>query len=369
MEVITDYGTFLREAKSAVQELDRMKEQQERLARQLKQDQKALEAGKKQVEDAIAQTTKKRKNDITAGYDKELSKGQERLKKARSKREKAKSQGVKERIVEETADLRDDNRRIRLQIRTLFQQEHVPAFCNTGWYYALYFPRWPGEFLQLAAAVLVCFLLIPYGIYAAILAHGALYLALVYFVCAVGFGGLYVVVGNRTRDRCAQALKEGRQLRDEMHGNNKRMRVITRTIKRDRNEAIYNLEKYDDEIAQIEQSMKEMAAKKKDALNAFETVTRNIIADEITEGSREKLESMKRQCDEGEKQLKELENAVKDQNLHITDCYGSYIAREFLTPEKLDELADRMQNGTASSLSEAMEQLKKNAHNQNRPGL
>ena len=155
MEVITDYGTFLREAKSAVQELDRMKEQQERLARQLKQDQKALEAGKKQVEDAIAQTTKKRKNDITAGYDKELSKGQERLKKARSKREKAKSQGVKERIVEETADLRDDNRRIRLQIRTLFQQEHVPAFCNTGWYYALYFPRWPGEFLQLAAAVLV----------------------------------------------------------------------------------------------------------------------------------------------------------------------------------------------------------------------
>ena len=50
MEVITDYGTFLREAKSAVQELDRMKEQQERLARQLKQDQKALEAGKKQVE-------------------------------------------------------------------------------------------------------------------------------------------------------------------------------------------------------------------------------------------------------------------------------------------------------------------------------
>ena len=242
MEVITDYGTFLREAKSAVQELDRMKEQQERLARQLKQDQKALEAGKKQVEDAIAQTTKKRKNDITAGYDKELSKGQERLKKARSKREKAKSQGVKERIVEETTDLRDDNRRIRLQIRTLFQQEHVPAFCNTGWYYALYFPRWPGEFLQLAAAVLVCFLLIPYGIYAAIPAHGALYLALVYFVCAVGFGGLYVVIGNRTRDRCAQALKEGRQLRDEMHGNNKRMRVITRTIKRDRNEAIYNLE-------------------------------------------------------------------------------------------------------------------------------
>ncbi len=121
MNVITDYGTFLREAKSAVMELAELERQEERLSRKLKQDQKSLESEKKLLEDTINQTTKKRLGEIVSSYDKELNKGQEQLKKARSKREKAKSQGIRERIVEETSDLRDDNRRIQLHIATLFQ--------------------------------------------------------------------------------------------------------------------------------------------------------------------------------------------------------------------------------------------------------
>ena len=141
MDVITDYGTFLREAKTAVLELRDMEQQEQQLLKRLKQDQKQLEMDKKEVEDQISQTTKKRLGEITASYDKELSKGQDQLKKARSKREKAKNQGVKERIIDETSDLRDDNRRIRLQIKTIFQQNHVPGICDTNFYYALYFPR------------------------------------------------------------------------------------------------------------------------------------------------------------------------------------------------------------------------------------
>ena len=131
MNVITDYGTFLREAKSAVMELAELERQEERLSRKLKQDQKSLESEKKLLEDTINQTTKKRLGEIVSSYDKELNKGQEQLKKARSKREKAKSQGIRERIVEETSDLRDDNRRIQLHIATLFQQKSVPKYCNT----------------------------------------------------------------------------------------------------------------------------------------------------------------------------------------------------------------------------------------------
>lgn len=359
MEVITDYGTFLREAKAAVVELADLESQEERLSKQLKQDQKSLDAERKQVEDTISQTTKRRLGDITSSYDKELSKSQEQLKKARNKREKAKNQGVKERIVEETADLRDDNRRIRLQIKTLFQQNHVPKYCNTNWYYALYFPRWAKEFLKLLLAIVVCFLLIPYGIYMVIPKQTTLFLVLIYFGCILVFGGIYVLIGNRTRDRYALALKEGRMLRDEIHGNDKKIRVITHTIKKDKNEAIYDLQIYDDEIAQMEQNMSETAAKKKEALNAFETVTRNIIADEITSGAKERIDGKQSLCDTEEKQLKELRETIKARNIYITDCYGSYLSREFLQPEKLDALAEIMEHGTAANLSEAMQQYKK----------
>ena len=62
MNVITDYGTFLREAKSAVMELAELERQEERLSRKLKQDQKSLESEKKLLEDTINQTRNKAQN-------------------------------------------------------------------------------------------------------------------------------------------------------------------------------------------------------------------------------------------------------------------------------------------------------------------
>ena len=54
MDVITDYGTFLREAKTAVLELRDMQQQEQQLLKRLKQDQKQLETDKKAVEDRIS---------------------------------------------------------------------------------------------------------------------------------------------------------------------------------------------------------------------------------------------------------------------------------------------------------------------------
>ncbi len=95
MNVITDYGTFLREAKSAVMELAELERQEERLSRKLKQDQKSLESEKKLLEDTINQTTKKRLGEIVSSYDKELNKGRNSLKRpeVRGRRQKVRGFG------------------------------------------------------------------------------------------------------------------------------------------------------------------------------------------------------------------------------------------------------------------------------------
>lgn len=366
MEVITDYSTFLREAKEAVLELEQLQSREVELTKQMKLDQKALETAKKQMADAITQTVKKRQSEITSSYDKELSKSQDLIKKAKSKREKAKNQGVKERIAEETSDLRDDNRRIRLQIKTLFQQNHVPGYCNSNLYYALYFPRWFGEVMKLVLTVALCFLAIPYGIYLLLPKQTVLFLVLIYFACILVFGGLYVMIGNKTKDRFAEPLKSGRKLRDQIHNNNKQIRAITKAVKKDKDEARYDLQKFDDELAQLEQQMSEVAGKKKDALNAFETVTKNIITDEITAAHKDKITQLTQACEDEESQLKTLQETLKQRSMHITDCYGSYLSREFLKADKLDALAELIKNGTATNLTEAMQQYKNNLQ---RPGL
>ena len=55
------------------------------------------------------------------------------------------------------------------------------------------------------------------------------------------------------------------------------MKAIARTIRRDKNDAVYNLEKFDDEIAQLDQDLLQTNKKKKEALAAFDTVTKTIL--------------------------------------------------------------------------------------------
>lgn len=357
---ITDYVVFLEEAKQAVTDISRMRDQEEALGQRIRQSQRELEAEEKAVADRISQTIKKRGEEINESYDKELNKGQERLKRARNKREKAKNQGVKERIAEETAELRDENRLLRIQIKTLFQQNRVQRYCNTKGYYALFMPHWFSEYVKLILVVLACFLAIPYGAYLAIPEREPLHLVGIYLLCIFLFGGCYVLIGNKTKVHHAAVLKEGRIIRDQIHSNEKKIKVITHTIKKDRNEAIYDLQKHDDEIAQIEQELAEIAAKKKSALNTFENVTRNIIADEITDGSKDKIAYLTSILETEEEELKALSSELKTRSLFAADHYEPYLGKEFLHPQKLEELKASIQAGTCTNLTEAIAEYKNN---------
>lgn len=356
---ITDYGAFLREAKEAVTDFNEMQQRETALSQQLGKNRRQLETEAKAAADHVSQTIKKRAADIASGYDKELSRGQERLKKARFRREKAKSQGMKERICEETSAFREENRQLRQQMKTTFQQNKVPAICRSSWYYRLYSPRRLAEFAAFFAAFLVCFLVIPYGSYLLIGQRKPLYLGLIYLACIFVFGGLYVVAGNRTKERYSDTIKAGREILNRIYSNDKKMKRIAREIRKDKNDAAYHLQKHDDEIAEIEQMMAETACKKDEALHTFETVTKKIIADEMNANHKKKLDLLKETCEVQEGELRALNEEIKNKSIFITNRFGAYLEREFLQPRHLDALLDLMENGRAANLSEAMEQYKK----------
>lgn len=352
-QAIVDQVAFLAEACTAEHQLKESEAELERLRQEEKRLEKELEAEQKAVSDTISMTVKKRVEEINRTYDKEIAREQDRLKRVRSKREKAKSQGVKERIAEETEELRDNNRELEIQMKTLFQKDRVPRFCKSTWYYSLYYTRGFSEFLILLATVLLCFLAIPSGVYFLLPKQSSYYLVAIYFATILVFGGLYILVNNKTKVHHQAALKEGRSIRDLIRSNNKKIRVITNSIKKDRDEAVYDLEKYDDEIAQIEQELSEITTKKKEALNTFDKVTKTIISDEIAGSSRERIGQLEEDLGRAGDSAREAEKKVKVQTLFITDNYESYIGKEFMTPEKLDELADYIRMGKAATISEA----------------
>lgn len=364
-QTITDFDTFLEDAKSAVSELSELNKKEAKLGQQEAELEKILEAEKKAVTDTVSTTVQRRRGEIEASYDNEIDKLQDKLKKVRAKREKARDQGVKERIEDETKELTSYNRELKVRMRTLFQKEQVPAFCSSSLYYSLYFPRGLKELLTFLAFFAVCFLLIPYGIYL-FLPQKTLYLVLIYVLCILIFGGLYTMTGNRTRGHHLEALREGRTIRNLIKANHKKMRIIAGTIKKDRNEDAYHLDSFNDEMTQLDQELSEIAAKKKDALSTFENMTRSVIENEITENNREKLEGLKKDYEDAAVQLRHTQTMVKEKKIYITDTYESYLGREFLQVDKLEALRRILAAKEASNLSEAIEIYKSRANEANR---
>ncbi len=83
--------------------------------------------------------------------------------------------------------------------------------------------------------------MLPCGIYFLLPDRKIWYLVLVYFADIIIFGGLYVTIGNRSRSRYHDALKQGREIRNLLNSNEKKIKVITHSIEKDGNEDIYDL--------------------------------------------------------------------------------------------------------------------------------
>lgn len=351
---ITDYAAFFDGARQAVKELEQLRQKQDQLEDDEKKLEKSLQARQRMVAETISVTLKQRTEEISKSYDAEISKLQDQLKKVRAKREKAKNQGVKERIEEDTAPLEKENQDLAARMKTLFRSNHVPGYCRNGYYYALYFTKGFKEAGWLLLTLLVCFLAVPCGIYFLIPERKSLYLIFIYVAVIFIFGGLYVVIGNRTKLKYMDVLKEGRTIRNKIRSNHKEMKVIAKTIRRDKNESVYNLEKFDDEIAQLSQDMDQVTKKKKDALNTFETVTRTIISDEIAGNHKEELDQMQADLEETTESLRTMRNLIKETALSMTDHYEVYVGKDFMTEERLNALDRIIKSGSASNISEAI---------------
>ena len=196
---ITDYTAFFAGAKQAVQELEQLRERELCLEESEKTLEDQLRTREKAVADTIARTVKARGEEIARSYDAEIGKTEDQLKKVKAKREKARNQGVKGRIAEDTQSLSKENEELKGRIRTLFRANHVPGYCAGGLYYSLYFTRGLKEMGILLLALLIFFLAVPCGIYFAVPERKTWYLILIYLADILIFGGVYVKIGNSTK--------------------------------------------------------------------------------------------------------------------------------------------------------------------------
>ena len=351
----------LNEIKENLLELREYQDNHEKLIIEEDKNEKSIQSLEKAAADEVGATIKKRRTEIESAYDKQIDKLKAKIKKIKDKRDKRKNKKVSERISEETAYLREEKLRHKLEAKTLYKQKHVPSYCNTKLYYALYYPRYFSDIVIILLALLITLLIIPCGIYFFVLSEERiLYLVLIYIVTVVIFGGLYLLIGNYSKDKHSNTLKQVREIRHDIIECKKKIKAIKMQIKKHRDESSYGLENFDEDLQKLDDEAAEIAQQKKDALLTFENTTIQVITSEIRRQYEEKITNLKADNDAVITKTAQAENKIKALTLKIASEYEPFIGKDLITLDRIESLINIIEAGNASNISEAVQFHKHN---------
>ncbi|MBQ8982533.1 MAG: hypothetical protein IJ079_03000 [Lachnospiraceae bacterium] len=374
---------YLIQIRDEVSECDQLEVQRKELQDKSDKMRKAISQEEKSINDEINSTIKKRKSELESTYDSQLDASRKKVKKAQDKKNKEKSERVGQRVDYETADVKESSRQLKTELKTLFKQEHVPGFCMSDLYYALFMPKGMKEILILLISVIVGLAGIPCGVYLLFakvimkdapldkagvpIAQSSVFMAVVIALTIILILAIYFVIFNLTKVRHRDTIAEGRKIRNQILANEKNVRAIKNAINKDKDESQYELGEYDAEIAKFQSEMDAIAEQKKAAMTEFEKETKGAITNEINGRRLPKLEDMKNKRDAVEEEKEIIENKHKEASLAITDKYVKYLGKNVCKVEALNDIINIMSSEEVATISEGLAIYNGEAPHKNQP--
>lgn len=351
---VTAQLQLLRDAKEAVTQLSVWKSQKEQLEMEDKKLNKKLAADEKQLSSDITSMIKKRRDSVSSSYDKEISAGQDKLKKVKNEREKARSMGINDRIKQETAGLRAENAGLKKTMKKVFSDTKTPSICRSYIFYSLYDPGHITEWLGAIIMALFAFLGLPALLIICFEVFNPIMIILIFAVFIIVFGALYILGLKLFKNPHQDTLRQGEEIKKQIRKNSRQIKRIIRSVKRDKNEESYGLETFDYDIAKWESQIEDINKKKEEALETFDNVTSKVISDEVTESERPKLEETRNAIAANKQKLEEVTEAYSRQSLYIAEHYEAILGKEFMTTERMDALMGIIHEGNATTVTEAI---------------
>lgn len=342
--------------KEQVMELTGYQEKNEELLKEEGRLDKLIFSKEKDMNDEIESTLKKRRNELSESYEAQMATLSSREKKVKAKKEKDKGAKMTERIAEETAELREENKAHALEIKAIQKAEKIPAFCRTTLFFAFFMPKTGTEILLLVLCLLLFFLVIPFGLYLWLFAEktGEIALALLYLVMILLVGGVYLTINNRIKEKHLEAIRKICDIRNLYYKNKRSINKIRRGIRKDEDESLYGLEQYDDELKEINTEIQRISGEEKEALNAFEAETTPQIKAEIKNRYEEEISSLKQTQKNVAAEQKAAEEKVKELSLMMSKQYEIYLGKDMLSVAKLDKLISHIEKGDAADIGGAL---------------
>lgn len=359
--VFNENVDYLYQVQTDLEAVEQLKKELVEYKNQEKNLKKAIMAEEKSIQDEIAQTIRKRKIEIEKVYDDQIDANKSKTRSVRAKRDRAKSKRVDERVSLETAELNEENRQLHVEMKTLFKAQHVPSFCLSNVFYALFMPKRILEVLALLAMIIIVYAGVPSLMYVLsvnvffkgseqITVFCTLTVSLTLFI----LGFIYILMINNIKLKHYNTLAEGRNMKDKIAANRRQMKAIRNKINKDKDDSVYGLDKYDNKLAELEEELNQISQEKQDAMTLFENETKQVLTNEVNDRRLGKLEQMKADIETLEEQMAVLDEDIQNSSLAIANNYGAILGKDFCTPVKVADLISLMEDGTADTVSEAI---------------
>ena len=320
---------------------------------------KAITSKEKAVNDEIAATTKKRRQEIEGSFGKEEERLRAKKRKTEAVKGKDKNKQVSERITEETAEYQENIKNLKKEAKELLKQNKIPFLYSTKLFFALYYPKRIRDYIILAVLVCIAFCVVPSLIWYLVPYNAKWFYPVVSLVSTLLFVLLYVVFGRNVRKIHNDTFVAVSKLKQSVIDNEKLIKGIKKSIVNDEDESRYGLEKYDQDIQEADEALQKVLEEKKTALEQFDDVTRGLINNDIRERNREELEQLKKTLEETEAEYRKVEETNRKLTIEVSAKYEVFLGREVLNEAYIDKMIAAMESGQASTIGEAVEVVRK----------
>lgn len=314
---------------------------------------KAIASEERSMQDEIDSTLKKRKEELAVSYDKQLDAVHNKVRQVQVKRDRKKEKYVSLRVAEETAEIEEMNRKLSIEMKTLFKQECVPAFCASSWYFSLYMPKRVSDFVKLVLVLILALVGLPAALFVAFQAKPLILTIAITFLLTAEFF-LYFIIYNITKLNHRDVLLEAGKIRSQIHANTKQMKAVKNSIAKDKDESVYDLSKYDARLRELEQEALAIGNEKQEALTEFEKNTKQLVQEEIGSRRIPRMQELKQKKGQLEAEIAELEKRVQQESLNYTQNYEKYLGVSLSKAEGLEDLIAIMAEGSANTVGDAI---------------
>ena len=283
---------------------------------------------------------------------------------------------MNQRMQEETYEVKEKNRQLITEMKTKFKQAHLPRFCSNKWFYTIFLPETPIEYvlffvvsiLLMLGVPVLCAFAIGKTVDCSLIMKGkelkdafsfsliigvsfASILGIVYFL-------IYILISKWIVMKHKDVLDEGKIILQRIRANQKSIKAIENFIYKEQDDSVYNLEYYDEKLSELEKEAVSIVEEKQNALNGLENDTKKLIIDEINKRRMPKYNQMKEEERELEDYLNRLEEELQVNILTLSNQYEVYLGKKYVNRETLESLIKIMKSGEANTVSEAINYYK-----------